>query len=91
MTYHYQDLGSASDWMKQIEPIRSSTQNLVMTRHQYGISALVPKPSFRGNTAGGVGKFRLLVRKKNKINVILFGSTIPDAVQYLRYTSRFII
>ena len=48
MTYHYQDLGSASDWMKQIEPIRNSTQNLVMTRHQYGISALVPKPSFRG-------------------------------------------
>ena len=90
MTYHYQDLGSASDWMKQIEPIRSSTQNLVMTRHQYGISALVPKPSFRGNTAGGVAKFRLLLRKKI-INVILFGSTIPDAVQYLRYTSRFII
>ena len=61
MTYHYQDLGSTSDWMKQIEPIRSSTQNLVMTRHQYGISALVPKPSCRGNTAGGVAKFRLLL------------------------------
>ena len=71
MTYHYQDLGSASDWMKQIEPIRNSTQNLEMTRHQYGISALVPKPSFRGNTAGGVAKFRLLLRKKiNKCNSV---------------------
>ena len=64
MTYHYQDLGSASDWMKQIEPIRSTTQNLVMTHHQYGISALVPKPSFRGNTVGGVAKFWLLSQER---------------------------
>ena len=40
MTRHYSDLGSASDWLKQIShearPIRSTTQ-----RHQYGISALI--------------------------------------------------
>ena len=45
MTRHYSDLGSASDWLKQIShearPIRSSTQIWVVTRHQYGISALI--------------------------------------------------
>ena len=42
MTCHYSDLGSTSDWLKQISlaerPIRSTTQILVVTRHQYGIS-----------------------------------------------------
>ena len=42
MTRHYADLGSAFDWLKQISlperPIRSTTQILVVTRHQYGIS-----------------------------------------------------
>ena len=45
MTRHYPDLGSASDWLNQISqaarPIRSTTQFWVVTRHQYGISALV--------------------------------------------------
>ena len=47
MTRHYPDLGSASDWWNQISyvarPIRSNyyTQIWVVTRHQYGISALV--------------------------------------------------
>ena len=30
-----------------------------MTRHQYGISALVSQTSFRGETTGGVAKCRL--------------------------------
>ena len=50
MTRHRSDLGSASDWLKQIfhaaRPIRSSTQLWVLTRHQYGISALVSQTSF---------------------------------------------
>ena len=33
------------------EPIRSTTQNWVLTRHQYGISALVCQSSFRGETS----------------------------------------
>ena len=52
MTCHYPDQGSAFDWLMQISyvarPIRSATQILVLTRHQYGISALVSKMSFRG-------------------------------------------
>ena len=60
MTHHYLDLGSASDWLKQIShaarPIRSTTQIWVVMRHQYGISALVSQTSFRGETVGGVAK-----------------------------------
>ena len=63
MTRHYPDLVSASDWLKQISqaarPIRSTTQVWVVTRHQYGISALVCRTSIRGETVGGVAKCRL--------------------------------
>ena len=54
MTRHYPDPGSAYDWLKQIfllaQPIRSTTQIWVVTRHQYEISALVSQTSFRGET-----------------------------------------
>ena len=57
------DLGSASDWLKQIShaerPIRGTTRIFVVTRHQYGISALVLQTSFRRETSGGVSKCRL--------------------------------
>ena len=40
MTCHYPDLGSASDWSYRVgnlfQPIRSTTQIWVVTRHQYG-------------------------------------------------------
>ena len=56
----FSDLGSASDWLKQISqaarPIRNTTQIWVVTRHQYGISALVSQTSFGGKTSGGVAK-----------------------------------
>ena len=54
MTCHYPNLNSASHWLKQIFlaawPIRSSTQIGEVTCHQYGISALVSRMSFRGET-----------------------------------------
>ena len=63
MTCHYQDLGSASDWLRQIlraaRPIRNTTQIWVLTRHQCGISVLVSQTSFREETVGGVAKCRL--------------------------------
>ena len=41
----YPDLGSASDWScyvgNLLQPTRSTTQIWVVTRHQYGISALI--------------------------------------------------
>ena len=63
MTRHYPDLGSASDWLNQIShaarPIKSITQIWVVTRHQYGISALVSQTSFGAETSGSVAKCRL--------------------------------
>ena len=53
MTCYYSDLGSASDWWfcegNLLQPIKSTTQVWVMTRHQYGISAGVPRTLFRGD------------------------------------------
>ena len=53
---HYLVLGSASDWLEQISraarPTRSTTRIWVVTRHQYGISALVPQTLFCGDTSG---------------------------------------
>ena len=64
MTCHYPDLSGASDWLNQIShaarSIRSTTQIWVVTRHQYGISALVPQTSFGGKTSGSVAKCRLI-------------------------------
>ena len=66
MTSHYPDLGSASDWLKQIfhaaRPIRSTTQIWIVTHHQYGISALVPETSFRRGPSGGIAKCQRLLR-----------------------------
>ena len=54
MTCHYSDLGSASDWSfcegNLLQPIRSTDQVWLMTRHQYGISAGVPRTLFRGDS-----------------------------------------
>ena len=55
--------GYTSDWLKQISlvvrPIRDTTQTWLVSRHQSGISALVPWTSFRGETSDGVAKCRL--------------------------------
>ena len=55
MTCHNPDLGTASDWMKQI-----FNQSEAVYRsgycHQYGISALICQASFREETTGGVAK-----------------------------------
>ena len=58
MTHHYPDLASTSDWSCRVrnllQPIRSTTLIWVVTRHQYGISALVPPKLFRGESSFGV-------------------------------------
>ena len=51
ITRHYPDLGSASDWMQiLLHPCRSSAHIWVVTCHQYGICAVVPQTSFRGES-----------------------------------------
>ena len=80
MTHHYLDLGSASDWSCRVgnvlQPIKITTQFWVVTRHQYGISALVSQTSFRGETVGGVAnvicflRLRTLITHKSSDNVV---------------------
>ena len=47
-------------WLKKnsltVYPIRSTAQIWIVTRHQYGISALVSQTSFRGKTSDGLAK-----------------------------------
>jgi len=63
MTRHYLDLGNASDWLKRssraYQPIRSTTKIWVVTRHQYGISALVTQTSFSEGSSGDLVRRRL--------------------------------
>ena len=86
-TCHYLDLSSASDWLKQISlaarPIRSTTLIWVMTRHQNGISALVSKTTFRGETSGGVATCRLFqVLAKGRAQEQLYDNWQQNVVDY---------
>ena len=75
-----------------IQPIRRTTQIWVVTRHQYGISALVSQTSFGGETSGSVAKCRLfsqatliVICMKNEFRsrrgkTLLLLSTISSAV-----------
>jgi len=57
MMRYWPDLGSASDWLKNLfQPIRGTTQIWVVMGHQYGISVLVSKTSACGETSTGVVK-----------------------------------
>ena len=72
MTRHYPDLGSTSDWLNQnshaARPIRSTTQIWVVTRHQYGIFALVSQTSFGGETSGSIAKCCLFSQASDFLN-----------------------
>ena len=63
MTRHYPDLGRASDCLfyegNLLQRIRSTTQFWVATRHQNGISAIIPQTSLRGETSGDLTKYQL--------------------------------
>ena len=57
MTCHYLDLGSASDWSccegNLLQPIRSTTQISVVTRHQYGVYSLAPQRHYERKPVWG--------------------------------------
>ena len=82
MTRHYPDLGSASDWLKQIShpaprPLRSTTRIWVVTGHQYGISGLVSHSSILEETSGCAAKCRLFSQAKK-----------TEETKYQKITSR---
>ena len=61
-----------SDWLNQnshaARPIKSTTQIWLVTRHQYGISALVSQTSFGGETSGSVAKFWLFSQANHPLS-----------------------
>ena len=62
MTCQYPVLCGDSDWPCRIGNLFNQSETLptwVVTRHQYGISALVSETSFCGETSDGVTKCRL--------------------------------
>ena len=61
---HYPDLGRTSDWLKQISDTTNQKLIWLVTRHQYGISALVFQTSRDGETRGGVSKYLLVSQAK---------------------------
>ena len=94
MTRHYPDLGSASDWLNQIShearPIRRTTQIWVVTRHQCGISSLVSRTSFGGETSGSVAKCWLFSQAKafpESTELLTFSHTVIMA-GYLTVTTQ---
>ena len=58
----------------------------LVTRHQYGISALVSQTSFRGETSGGVAKCRLFAQATFSTSLLFrsfyvqTGATTPNIV-----------
>ena len=68
--------GYASDWSchvwNLIQPIRSTTQVLVVTCHQCGICALVSQTLFGGETSGSVAKCKLFSRASFHVFFVFF-------------------
>ena len=99
MTRHYPDPSSASDWSSCVEnliqQIRSTTQIWVVTRHQYGISALVYQASFGAETtAGSVAKCRLFSQAITSLNLItkLHAVThVQSSAKYLCHAQREVV
>ena len=71
--------GSASDWSCRVgnllQPIRSTIQIWVMTRHQYGISALISQRLFCRETSGGVAKCRLFSQATRQLKLAIMRLT----------------
>ena len=77
-------IGRAARSWNSLQQIRSTTQILVVTRHPYGISALVPRKSFRRETSGGVVKCRLF----SQTSTYHASSYLPSKRHEVRWIKR---
>ena len=68
MTHHYPDRRGKFEPISKFQPIRSTTHIWVVTRRQYGVSALVSQTPFRGETSGGIAKCRLFSQATLTVN-----------------------
>ena len=52
---------------KLCQPIRSTSQIMVVTCHEYGVSVLVPQTSLRQEASGGIAKCQLFSKVTFKL------------------------
>ena len=71
MRWYFKNVRRLRSWGNLHQPIRRNTQIWVVTRHQYGISALVSQTSFRGETSDGAAKCKFTSQNFFKF-IILF-------------------
>ena len=81
MSRHYPDLGSASDWLKQISHTAPSI--LPILRRS---SALVSQTLFRGETSGGVGLDTNITKNRPNIfpEILDFFLNISKSSKYVK-------
>ena len=95
MTRHYPDLGSASDWLKQIShaarPYQKHYPDLGVTHHQYGISVIVSRTSFVRETIGGVAKCRLFSQASFRTTRVIMITTVFKKINFLKSLYAFIL
>ena len=103
MMCHYLDLVSASDWSchggNPFQPMKSATSILVVTSRQYGISAVVSRKSFPGETSSATAKCRRIsnpvhiienvsevsgLRTSTWLSEVVFSFLIPDSSRLSR-------
>ena len=75
---------------KFFQPIRSTSQIWVATRHQYGISALVSQASFGGETSGSVAKCGLFSQDNGRTDCNL-KPAYPFQVSYIKAIDSYLI
>ena len=69
--------GNQCFWLAEnlLQPIRGTTQIWLVTRHQYGFSALLSQTSLHGETSGGVTKCHLFSKATDLYEMSSFWST----------------
>ena len=69
--------GNQCFWLAEnlLQPIRGTTQIWLVTRHQYGFSALLSQTSLHGETSGGVAKCQLFSKATDLYKMSSFWST----------------
>ena len=90
MTRHCPDLGSVSDWLKFASTNQKHKQypDLGSSRHHYGISAFVSQTLFRGETRGGVAKYRLFSQATLALETLAFQSIYGGKIDLINLNDK---
>ena len=90
MTRHYPDVGNNNNniyYLYCAFSIKYSKAQVV-TRHQYGISALVSQTSFGGETSGSVAICRLYSQANCQTGLQIYNTTTVTRATKIKLTNR---